>query len=513
MFPRWVPLLAVLGACRAAEPPDTVLYASGAELQSINPLLTTHPFAKQVQRYALFTTLARYDSALVARPYLATSWTWSADRRTLTLLLRDDVRWHDGPLTTSRDVRFTLEVARDPASGYPRASDLECVRAVETPDAGTVRLTYCRPQERFPDVLTELAILPAHLLDTVPPGRMASASFNQRPVGNGPYRFVEHVPNRRWVFEANPGFPAALGGAPRIGRLVVVVVDEPTTKLAGLVSGELDVAGIAPMHASVVRKVEGRAVLEYPLLLTYGLVWNTARAPFDDPRLRRALTLALDRQRIVSAYLYGFGEIADGPVPPEHPLAVSVPRLPFDRAAAGALLDSLGWRVGPGGERARDGRLLAFTLLTVGTSDNVLEQLIQADLAAVGVRVRIRQLELGAFLAAAQSASRDYDALVTGMTGDLSLGSLAALFDSRRRSGPMQYAQYASAAVDAALDRGDLGQVQRIVAREVPITFLYHARGVQGINTRVQGVRMDLRGELPTLTSWHLAPRAGAAPR
>ena len=510
---RWLPLLAALGACRAAEPPDTVLVASGAELQSINPLLTTHPFAKQIQRFALFTTLARYDSALLARPYLAKSWTWSADRRTLTLVLQGGVRWHDGAPTTSGDVRFTLEAARDSASGYPRASDLACVRTVEAPDPGTVRLTFCRSQARFPDVLTELAILPAHLLDTVPPSRMATAAFNQRPVGNGPFRFVEHLPGRRWVFEANRDFPAALGGAPHIGRLVVAVVNEPTTKLAALVSGELDLAGIAPMHASVVRKVPGLSVLEYPLLLTYGLVWNTSRPPFDDPRLRRALTLAIDRRQIVAAYLYGFGEIADGPVPPEHPRAVPLPRLAFDRAAAEALLDSLGWRVGSGGARSRGARPLAFTLLTVGTSDNVLEQLIQADLAAVGVRVRVRQMELGAFLAAAQSASRDYDALVTGISGDLDLGTLASQFDSRRRAGPLQYAQYANPAVDAALDRGDLGEVQRIVAREVPITFLYHARGVQGINTRVQEVRMDLRGELTTLGTWQLAPgRRPAAP-
>ncbi len=80
----------------------TVLFASGADLQSINPLLTTHPLARQVQRYVLLTTLARYDSALTPRPYLARSWTTSG--RTLTLRLRTDVRWHDGTPTSARDV-------------------------------------------------------------------------------------------------------------------------------------------------------------------------------------------------------------------------------------------------------------------------------------------------------------------------------------------------------------------------------------------------------------------------
>jgi peptide/nickel transport system substrate-binding protein len=308
------------------------------------------------------------------------------------------------------------------------------------------------------------------------------------------------------VFEANPDFPAALGGPPEVARLVIVVVDEPTTKLAGLVTGELHFAGILPMHAALVNRTDGLAARDYPTLVSYGLAWNTARAPFDDPALRRAMSLAINRRQIVDAFLHGYGTVADGPVPPEHPLAAAVPPLPFDRAAAARALDELGWRPGPDGVRARGARRLAISLLTVGTADNVLEQLIQADLAAVGVAVRIRQLELGAFLSAASGPSRDYDALVTGIFGDLTLGYLRGLFDSRRRGGPLAYAQYAHPAVDAAFDRGDLAEVQRIVARELPVTFLYHGRGLQGVSARVRGVAFDLRGELATVQRWRLTP-------
>ena len=500
-------VLAAAG-CRNVAPPATVFFASGAELQSINPLLTVHPLARQVQRYALFMTLVRYDTALVAQPYLAERWRWSADRRELELTLRRDVRWHDGAPVTAADVAFTLDAARDSATGYPRRADLACLAGVRAEGAAVVRLAFCRPQPGMPDVLTDLAILPAHLLGAVPHADLRRAPFNAHPVGDGPFRFVSHTPDQRWVFEANPDFPAALGGPPGLRRLVIVIVDEPATKLAGLVTGDLDVAGIGPMHAALVRRDSDLRVVSYPLLLTYGLVWNSARPPFDDPRLRRALTLALDRKQMVDAYLYGFGVVADGPVPPWHPLAVPVPPVPFDRAAAAALLDSLGWRAGPGGQRSRAGTPLAFTLLTVGTADNALEQMIQADLDAVGVAVRIRQLELGAFLARASGAARDYDALVTGVSGDLSLGYLRGLFDSRRRAEPLQYAQYANPAVDRALDAGDFAAVQRIVAHDLPITFLYHARGLQALDRRLHGVRMDLRGELATLHEWHLDPGA-----
>ena len=154
--------------------------------------------------------------------------------------------------------------------------------------------------------------------------------------------------------------------------------------------------------------------------------------------------------------------------------------------------------------RRRQGRPLAFTLTTVGTADNMLEQLVQADLAAVGVPVRIRQLELGAFLAAAAGPSRDYDALVTGFTGDLTGAWLRGMFDSRRRAGQLQYAQYANPAVDRGFDAGDLATVQRTVARDLPITFLYHARGLQGVSRRLAGQVLDLRGELTTVQRWRL---------
>ncbi|HVO35333.1 MAG TPA: peptide ABC transporter substrate-binding protein [Gemmatimonadales bacterium] len=505
----WV-IPGTLAACAPAAPPSSVFFASGADLQSINPLVTSHPLARQVDRFALFMTLARYDSALVAQPYLAERWTWSADRRALDLALRRDVRWQDGAPTGAADVVFTLAAARDPATGYPRTADLACLAGVRALDPFTVRLAFCRPQSAFPDVLVDLAVLPAHLLAAVPHAELRRAAFNEHPVGNGPYRFVSHTPNQRWVFEANRDFPAALGGPPTIRNFVIVVVDEPATKLAALVDGELDVAGIAPMHAGLVRRDSALTVVSYPILLTYALVWNTARAPFDDPRVRRALTLALDRRQMVAAYLYGFGEVADGPVPPSHPLAAPVQGVPFDRAAARALLDSLGWRAGADGVRRRGGRALAFTILTVGSSDNSLEQMIQADLRAVGAEVRIRQLELGAFLAAAQGRARDYDALVTGISGDLALGYLSSVYDSRRLAEPLQYAQYRNPAVDAALDAGDFAAVQRIVARDLPISFLYHARGVQGMTRRLRGVRMDLRGELVTLQRWHLSPAGGA---
>ncbi|MBK5189264.1 MAG: peptide ABC transporter substrate-binding protein, partial [Gemmatimonadaceae bacterium] len=415
------------GAPRAS---DTVVIASGADLESANPLVTIHPLARQVQRYALFVTLARYDEHLVPQPYYARAWRYSADRRALTFSLVSSLRWDDGAPTTARDVVYTLDAARDPATGFPRASDLSELGSVTADDDSTVTLHFSSPQPRFPAILCELPIVPAHRLARTPPASMRADSFAVHPVGNGPFRFVKRVAGQRWDLARNDSFPAAMGGPPRLRRVVIAVIDEAATKFAGLTSGELDLAGISPSMAPLVARDPLLRVIEYPVLQSYGIVFNVAHAPFDDPRVRRALSLAIDRQRIVAVAVHGYGEPSSDAIPSTHPYAT--PHAPQqDTARADSLLDAAGWPRGNGGVRRRGNAALAFELLTVGSSDNAAEQLIQSDLARVGVRVEIRQRELASFLAAARAVPRRFDALYTGIPGDLSLSYLSAMFDTR----------------------------------------------------------------------------------
>lgn len=461
-------LLASACARSATDRGDTIVFASGADLQSANPLITTHPLARQVQRYALLTTLVRRDSSLAIVPYLAHGWNWSADSTTLTFRLDASLRWDDGVATTARDAAWTIDAARDPATGYPRVSDLDAVTSVTAPDDTTLVVRFRTAQTAIPDVLTDLAILPAHLLDSVPRSRMRSASWNEAPVGNGPFRFVSHQPNRRWVFAANPDFPASLGGPPRFSRLVIAVVDEPTTKLAALTSGELDVAGISPAHAAFVQRDPKLTVIQYPLLYTYAIVLNTRSPPFNDLRVRQAMAAAVDRDAIVSGYLFGFGTPAAGPA-----LLTGDPAPRRDSARARALLA---------------GRTVHAELLTVGSGEAALEQMLQTQLATVGIDLTIRQLELTSYLDRVDGPAHDFQAAVLGFSGDFDLGQLAPLL----RTAGVAAAPTTAARLKASLD-------------SVPAVFLYHARGVQGMNRRVLGVVMDLRGEMPTLHDWHVA--------
>ncbi|GJG88315.1 ABC transporter substrate-binding protein [Gemmatimonadetes bacterium T265] len=504
---------ACIGACaQPARPADVAVVASGADLESPDPIVTVHPLSRQVQRHVLLVTLARYDAAFRPTPYYARRWRWAPDRRAVTLSLEPTLRWHDGVLTTAADAVFTFDLARDSAVGSPRRAELGALADARAVDDTTLVLRFTAPQPDFPRFVCELPLVPRHLLGIESRRALRRAGFETAPVGNGPFRFVERRAGARWTFARNDAFPAAMGGAPHLARLVVAVVDEPTTKFAGLITGELDVAGIAPTSAALLARDPVARVVSYPVAFSTGLVFNTGRLPFDDARVRQAVSAAIDRRRIVDVALAGYGTPSASAVPPDVPYALPVPD-PRDPRRADSLLDAAGWTRGPDGVRRRAGHPLAVELLTVGSGDNAAEQLVQADLAARGVAVAIRPRELGAFLTAARARRKTFDLLLAGVPGDVGLTYLAAMFASAAAGGTLDYSGYHRPTLDAAFARASAAPdsaeraaawtaVQRMLADSVPVAWLYHSRGVQGVARRLRGVTMDLRGELATVHDW-----------
>ncbi|HMS02508.1 MAG TPA: ABC transporter substrate-binding protein, partial [Gemmatimonadaceae bacterium] len=253
-----------------------------------------------------------------------------------------------------------------------------------------------------------------------------------------------------------------------------------------------------------------------PVLFTTVLAFNTTRAPFDDARVRRAIGLAVDRVRLVEAAVAGYGVPTSQLVPPGVFDETMPPAQHADTTTAAQLLDAAGWVRGSDGVRRRDGAPLAVALLTAGSGELAAEQLLQADLRAVGVEVTLRPLELATFLTTLRADEKTFDLAFTGVPGDLALGHLRALLHGEQRGGALAYTGVASPALDTALDaaaaaanpearRAAWGRGDSLVAAEAPITVLYHARGVQGRSRALRGVRMDLRGELATVARWSRA--------
>jgi peptide/nickel transport system substrate-binding protein len=306
--------------------------------------------AAQHQQFVSLMTLVDYDPDGNPRPYLAESWDVAPDFSSVTFQLRPDVFWHDGEPTDAEDVAFTFRTVTNPATGFPNASYWDGYVAgdegVEVLDTHTVRFRM-RPHAQFLDPFRSLGILPEHLLGDVPAEEIGEHPFGTRcPVGNGPFVFVSHAPLDRWVFEANPAFPAGLGGRPFVDRYVYRIIPEQTTLLAELIRGDIDVyLQPPPGQAERIREADGANLRAYPSRSVVFVAWNSRRETLADRRVRSALTMATDRIAIVEGLLDGFGSVAHTGVPPFHfGYSDEIPGPLHDPAAARRLLTTPGGR-------------------------------------------------------------------------------------------------------------------------------------------------------------------------
>ncbi|MBA2243587.1 MAG: hypothetical protein H0W11_01400 [Gemmatimonadetes bacterium] len=553
IFNLWLPALTavvVLGACDAGDgergaaggdvPEEqryggTVVVASIGDLQSMNGLTSSDFNSNSIQREMLFMPLVKYDENIEPLPWLAERWETvrvGTDSLDLTFHLRRDIRWHDGPPTTAADVLFTFERAVDPRTAFPNAAFFDHYsRRAELIDPYTIRFRLRQQPDMF-DPWVQTPIMPRHLLGEVPPDQLLQHPFGTSvPVGNGPFRFVRRVPGQEWVFEANPDFPEALGGRPYLDRFVYRSIPEMTTLLTELLTGRIDVyLGVNPNQTDQIKNSQGVELEAYPFRQWVFIAWNTRRPQFQDARVRRALSMAIDRQQIVEALLYGYGEVGRGTLTPAHwafDRNDAQTLLPYDTAQARQLLAEAGWTPGPDGIlRDPQGREFRFTLITNQGNEvrRDIMEIVQAQLRPLGIVATPRLVEWNTMVQTLQSRARNFDAVVSSWVVDFRQDDRDILH-SANVDAPYQYVGYRNPRVDVLIDSltlvmdRDRGrqlwtEYQRLVVQDAPYTPLYYPLRLVGIRSRLQGADMDVRGDLVNVRDWWILPnqrRAGEA--
>ncbi|MCA9738545.1 MAG: hypothetical protein KC645_13040, partial [Gemmatimonadetes bacterium] len=526
---RVLPAVGAFLAAAPAPPADPrrggrVVVGGIAELPGgLDPSRASDYVAVQHQQFVSGMTLLAYDEALQPVPRLAESWTIAPDTTWIEFRLRDDVPWHDGEITDAADVAFTWRVLTDPATEFPNAAYWDHYErgpdGVEIIDARTVRL-HLRPHAEFLDPWRTVAILPEHLLADVPPAELRTHPWGTRcPVGNGPFVFREHVEQERWVFQANPAFPVALGGPPLLEEYVYRIIPDENTLLLELTSGDVDVY-IAPQteQARVIAADPALELQRFPFRNVTFVAWNTRRPQLADVRVRRALALGSDRDALVDALLDGFGSVAHGTVPPFHwAFAPEAGRVPYAPDEARRLLEEAGWRDrdGDGVRENADGVALALTLQS-NQGNPRLERaatILQAQWRELGVDVSVRILEWASMIGAVTDPGRrDFDGVLLSWVSEFKVDD-TDLFHSSRADQPYGFAGLRSARVDSLLVRlaatGDRAATeplwrdyQAAIGEEQPFLFLYYPDRLDGVRRRVRGVRMDARGEWVDVARW-----------
>lgn len=506
----------------------TVTVGAYGDLQTMNALVNNDASSAHIQREVLFLPLVQYDSALTPIPRLAERWDTTRvkpDTLELTFHLRRDVRWHDGQPVTARDVEFTYLRARDTLTAYPNASNFDFwdPKPVMVDDY-TIRFRL-RPHSEFLDAWYMLIPMPRHLLESVPPAELATHPFGtQRPVGNGPFRFVRRVPGQEWVFEANPDFPAALGGRPYIDRLVYRYVPEQTTLLTELLTGRLDLyLNANPASAERITATPGTRLDSSPGRQWNWIAWNELRPMFADARVRRALTMAIDRRQIVDALLHGYGEVGRSSITPAHWSYDTTDvrtLIPYDTAGAKRLLAEAGWqdRDGDGTLEDARGRPFRFELLT-NAGNQVRKdatEMVQAQLERIGVQAQPKTEEWNTVVARMTGAERNYDAIVASWIDSFRKDDSDS-FLCRLRGRPFQIVSFCDPPIDRMIDSLNVTpdraqaaplwrEYQHAIVQAAPYTILYYPRRLTGISRRLNGVEMDVRSEFNTVTRWWIAP-------
>lgn len=502
---------------------NTVVVAVSADLAGVNPLIAGQSkFSTDIQDQLflrLFEEKADFDRhPPTFAPRLVSSRRWSEDRLTLDLTLRDDVRWTDGTPVTADDVVWTWRAETSPVIAWSYAQSKEAIRNMEAVDPSTVRVHFKKAYAGQLADLNEGPILPKHVWSRLPftEWRGGEAWFREHLVTDGPFRLASWRPGEQIVLRANPNYYEP--GLPRLQRVVFRVVPDKTTQLVDLRTGSADfVEQISPEDADALARNPGYRVWEFWARQYNYICWNTRDPLFTEPAVRRALTLAIDRQALVDALWRGHARVSASPI--IHSAWAADPELrpwPYDPDEALRILRRYGWSDSDGdGILDREGKPFSFELMTnTGTPvrrDAVV--MIQDQLRRIGIDARPRLLEFNTVNDLTQR--HRFQAFLGAWAIDTSL-DLKYAFHSESAQGGYNFGSYTNPDLDRLIDRArreldpgaakqDLFEIQRILHRDQPYTFLWEPQRLAGGSARIRGAELNPLSDFYNLRSWWIA--------
>ena len=512
----WLLLLAPTAAAQtSAGQPGSIVIAIGEQPTMPIPTLMEGSAGTQGNielADQLFLRLARLGPTVLTAgdrgfvPLLARSWS-RRDSVTLAFDLDSRARWQDGVPITARDVIFTFERARNPAIAPRTVGLLRHITSVTAEGDHRVVFHFSHPYpEQFYDATFHAAPLPAHLLDTIPPEALGRSGFVSHPVGSGPYRLVRVVSGQFLELAANEDF---FLGKPKIGRVILRVAPDPDARINLLLSGQADALDNVVPPLENIQRIKADTTLRLipvPAPALGFLLFNqkdphnsTKPHPIlSDVRVRRAITLALDRQLLIHAVFGSYAEVPFGPVSSILWIRNGAPQAARQNVAeAKRLLEAAGWRDSNGdGIRDRNGRplTLGLSLPTTSAVRRKFAVLIQEQLRQVGLGLELQQAEFPLWIERRSAGKFDID-----FAGTIQDPSPSGLTQAWTCTGGTNVTKYCDPLVDSLMDaairgnaKGDPSRpwiaVLRQIEADAPATFLYAPFYVYAVKRRFRDV-------------------------
>lgn len=310
-----------------------------------------------------------------------------------TIRLRRDVTWHDGAPFTAADVSFTYRYIMNPKFNAASRAGYDGIASLATPDSYTVKLTLSKPYAPMVALWGDTYIVPKHILGTVADPN--SNAFDAKPVGTGPFTFVERQAGDHISLAANAKYQ---GGGPYLDRLIFKYIPDLTVMFTRFQTGDIDVTGIQGItvdHFDEAKRINGVNLYHDPTNFVEYLWFNLARPQFQEKAVREALYLGLDKQSYVQRIYYGVPPEAESYLAPSSwAFNPNLPKHEYNPEKAKARLEEAGWKAGADGIRAKNGVRLSFTNST--TAGNKVREQAQAFLQqtwrAIGVDMQIKNM-------------------------------------------------------------------------------------------------------------------------
>ncbi len=481
---------------------STLHLATSSNPSRINPILATDSASSEIAGF-IFNGLVKYDKdAKEIIGDLAESYHFE-NNTTLIFKLRQNVKWHDGETFSAEDVVFTFELINSPKIVSPYTSTFRMVKSVVALDPYTLKVTYKEPYFKALETWM-MGILPQHKLKDVED--VMGASFNTAPVGTGPYKLSKLEFSKNIELSA---FDEYFEHRPYIDKISFHVIADPMTRFLMLKSGDLDVGSLEAMQ--VERQIDKSFFNRFRLIedishsYTY-LGFNLRSDKFKDPRVRKALSLAIDREELVDILFLKHGQVCTGPFLPGGAAfneRVESPQRNVEEAKR--LLKAAGYS---------EENPLTFEIAT--SNSNAIRpyaaQILQHQFKQAGVDVTLRVMEWQAFLNMVVFP-RKFETVLLGWSLSLTPDPYLLWHSDNDRPGGFNFIGYKNGALDAKIDkmqytvdRKVLGDIQQEIFADIveddPYLFLYIPNAITVVNKNITNIQPSLNGIWHNLIDW-----------
>ncbi len=470
----------------------------------INPLLATDSASSAIADW-IFNGLVKFDKDAKIIGDLAKSWHFE-DNKTLIFELRRDVLWHDGAKFSSKDVIFTYNLLKSKKITTPYSSDFDEVLSVESLGMYKVKVTYKKPYFKALSIWM-MGILPEHLWrDEKNP---MQSKLNKFAIGTGPYKMTKAFEvNKKIELVANRSY---YEGKPNIDKQIFHYVGDAATEFLMLKAKQLDIGGLSPLQVN--RQInsefkESFNIFERPSNGYTYLGFNLRKKPFNNPRVREAIALAINKQELIDLLFFSHGRPCYGPfMPGTNAYPQDLKPLQYNPERAKEILKSLGYS---------KSHPLSFTITTNSGNDIRVKavEIIQQQLLKVGIEVKIRVMEWQAFLNTVVFP-RNFDAVVLGWSLGLIPDAYSIWHSDGDKKGGFNFVGYHNSEVDklitqakSEIDSKKFGAIYqkifKLIVNDHPYIFLYIPNSITAVSKRIEGVEPSIIGLQHNFIHWKI---------